>query len=118
MTFDDDVELALAAACEELQMTRDELIRLIMREWLEGYGFLPVHELDEGSETEVSGFTDEERAAEMKRRDDAIKLRHARDAAWRHSWLPRADTRCLHCGNPMSSWEATDPEIPLCDICL
>ncbi|WP_018236735.1 hypothetical protein [Ensifer sp. BR816] len=54
MTFDDDVELALAAACEELQMTRDELIRLIMREWLEGYGFLPVHELDEGSETEGS----------------------------------------------------------------
>ncbi|PDT50055.1 MULTISPECIES: hypothetical protein [Sinorhizobium] len=50
MTFDDDVELALAAACEELQMTRDELIRLIMREWLEGYAFLPVHELDEGSE--------------------------------------------------------------------
>ncbi|ACP24940.1 hypothetical protein NGR_c11550 [Sinorhizobium fredii NGR234] len=51
MTFDDDVEAALALACEELQMTRDEIIRLIMREWLEGYGFLTVHELDEGSET-------------------------------------------------------------------
>ena len=48
MTFDEDVELAIALACEELEMTRQELIRLIMREWLEGYGFLPVHERDEG----------------------------------------------------------------------
>ncbi|WEX86479.1 hypothetical protein PZN02_002768 [Sinorhizobium garamanticum] len=48
MNFDDDVELALALACEELQMTRDEIIRLILREWLEQYGFLSVHELDEG----------------------------------------------------------------------
>ncbi|WP_139812963.1 hypothetical protein [Ensifer aridi] len=54
MTFDDDVELALAAACKELEMTRDNLIRLIMREWLEGYGFLPLRNLDEGSETEGS----------------------------------------------------------------
>ncbi|MCG5487340.1 MAG: hypothetical protein KK482_27330 [Sinorhizobium meliloti] len=52
MTFDDDVEAAIAAACEELQMTRDAAIRLFIREWLEQYGFLPVHELDEGSETE------------------------------------------------------------------
>ncbi|WEX75067.1 hypothetical protein PYH37_000400 [Sinorhizobium numidicum] len=54
MIFDHDVELAFAAACEELEMTRDALIRLIIREWLEGYGFLPVHDLDEGSETEGS----------------------------------------------------------------
>ncbi|WP_164780892.1 hypothetical protein [Sinorhizobium meliloti] len=54
MTFDNDVELALAAACDELEMTRKDMIRLIMREWLEGYGFLPVHELDEGSDTEGS----------------------------------------------------------------
>ncbi|MCA1408380.1 ribbon-helix-helix protein, CopG family [Ensifer sp. IC3342] len=54
MTFDDDVEAAITAACEELQMTRDEILRLIIREWLEQYGFLPVHELDEGSETEGS----------------------------------------------------------------
>ncbi|ASY61424.1 hypothetical protein SS05631_d65230 (plasmid) [Sinorhizobium sp. CCBAU 05631] len=54
LTFDDDVEAAIAAACEELDMTREEMIRLILREWLEQYGFLPVHELDEGSETEGS----------------------------------------------------------------
>ena len=51
MTFDNDVELALATACEELEMTRQEMIRLIMREWLEQYGFLPFRALDEGSET-------------------------------------------------------------------
>ncbi|MQW96595.1 hypothetical protein CO661_26660 [Sinorhizobium fredii] len=54
MTFDDDVERALARASEELEMKRQELIRLIIREWLESYGFLPFHELDEGSETEGS----------------------------------------------------------------
>ncbi|WP_331376023.1 hypothetical protein [Sinorhizobium chiapasense] len=42
MLFDDDVELALALACEELQMTRDEAIRLLVREWLQNYGFLPI----------------------------------------------------------------------------
>ncbi|GCA49442.1 hypothetical protein KGO5_01888 [Sinorhizobium sp. KGO-5] len=51
MTFDNDVELALATACKELEMTRQEMIRLIMREWLEQFGFLPFRELDEGSET-------------------------------------------------------------------
>ncbi|ASQ02708.1 hypothetical protein HR059_14820 [Sinorhizobium meliloti WSM1022] len=51
MIFEDDVELALALACEELQMTRDEIIRLILREWLEQYGFIELHELDEGSDT-------------------------------------------------------------------
>jgi energy-coupling factor transporter ATP-binding protein EcfA2 len=54
MIFADDVELALALACEELQMTRDEIIRLILREWLEQYGFIQFHELDEGSDTNSS----------------------------------------------------------------
>lgn len=67
----------------------------------------------------MSGFTDEERAAELKRRDDAIKSkREAREAAGREAKLQQADTRCIHCGNPMISWEATDPENPLCDTCL
>ncbi|CCE94738.1 hypothetical protein [Sinorhizobium fredii] len=51
---DDDVELALALACELLEMTREAIIRLIIREWLEEYGFLPVQELDEASDTEGS----------------------------------------------------------------
>ncbi|CAN7617682.1 hypothetical protein LJR235_004579 [Pararhizobium sp. LjRoot235] len=67
----------------------------------------------------MGGFTDEEIAAEMKRRDDAIKLEEeARKAAKRHADLQQADTRCLHCGNPMRSWDATDLENPLCDTCL
>ncbi|APG86744.1 hypothetical protein [Sinorhizobium americanum] len=49
--FDDDVETALAFACEELQMTREELMRLLVREWLESYAYLPLNDLDEGSET-------------------------------------------------------------------
>ncbi|MDK1375007.1 MULTISPECIES: hypothetical protein [unclassified Sinorhizobium] len=52
MIFDDDVELALALACEELQMTRDEIIRLILREWLEQYGF--IDGLDEDNDTKGS----------------------------------------------------------------
>jgi hypothetical protein len=70
----------------------------------------------------VSGFTDEERAAELKRRDDAIKRQaEAQKAAMRLAELKelaRAETRCLHCGRPMRWWEATNPEIRLCDICL
>lgn len=30
---------------------RDEIIRLILREWLEQYGFIELHELDEGGDT-------------------------------------------------------------------
>ncbi|APG83368.1 hypothetical protein SAMCCGM7_Ch0580 [Sinorhizobium americanum CCGM7] len=48
------MELALVLACELLEMTRESIIRLIIREWLHGYGFLPIQELDEGSETERS----------------------------------------------------------------
>ncbi len=55
MIFDDDVELALAVACEELEMTRDEAIRLFLREWLQSYGYLPINDLDEGIETNGSG---------------------------------------------------------------
>ncbi|MEZ0002065.1 hypothetical protein [Sinorhizobium fredii] len=54
MIFDDDVEAALVLACEELEMTRQQLIRLIIREWLQSYGYLPIHDLDEGSEAEGS----------------------------------------------------------------
>ncbi|OHV73320.1 hypothetical protein [Ensifer sp. LCM 4579] len=52
----DDVEAAVDGACEELQMTRDELIRLIIREWLEQYGFLLTHSMDEGRGTEDSAL--------------------------------------------------------------
>lgn len=54
MTFDNHVELALAVACEELEMTRQELLRLIIREWPESYGFLPFHVSDEDGDIEES----------------------------------------------------------------
>ncbi|AUX78593.1 hypothetical protein [Sinorhizobium fredii] len=50
MIFDDDVEAALALASEELQMTREELMRVLVRECLESYAYLPLND-DEGSET-------------------------------------------------------------------
>jgi len=60
----------------------------------------------------MSGFTKEEIEAEMKRRDEAIK--------GKGRWETRqgTGTTCLHCGSPMHSYEASDPENPLCDICL
>ncbi len=66
----------------------------------------------------MSGFTDEERAAEMKRRDDAIKLEEEARRRAELEGLERAETRCLHCFRPMRWWEATNPQFPLCDICL
>ncbi|MEY9167402.1 hypothetical protein ABIE78_005521 [Sinorhizobium fredii] len=51
---DGDIESALGVACELLEMTHEAIIRLIIREWLEEYGLLPIHDLDEGSETEES----------------------------------------------------------------
>lgn len=64
MIFEDDVELALVVACEELEMTRDESIRLFIREWLQQCGYLPVHELDEGSETKLRGSFHEHKGRE------------------------------------------------------
>ncbi|XNY07033.1 hypothetical protein ACMFL9_26460 [Sinorhizobium meliloti] len=54
MTFDNGVELALAAACEELEMARKDMVRLILREWLETYGFLPFQEPDEDGQMKGS----------------------------------------------------------------
>jgi len=50
MTFDENIEAAIAVACEQLLMTREEAIRFFVREWLEQYGFLPFQGPDEGSE--------------------------------------------------------------------
>lgn len=61
----------------------------------------------------MSGFTAKEIKAEQDRRAKAR----------RHDGIIETtregkDTICLHCGNPMHSWEASDPENPLCDLCL
>ncbi|PDT82480.1 hypothetical protein CO676_16740 [Sinorhizobium sp. BJ1] len=51
---DGDIESALGVACELLEMTHEGIIRLIIREWLEEYGLLPIYDLDEGSERKGS----------------------------------------------------------------
>lgn len=67
----------------------------------------------------MGGFTDKEIAAELKRRADAVQARdQAQKEAMRRAELERMDTICLHCRSPMPSWEATDPENPLCDNCM
>ena len=70
-------------------------------------------------EGELSGFTDKEIAAELKRRADAMQAPDQRQRAAARSAEPqRMDLICLHCRNPMPSWEATDPENPICDTCM
>ncbi|CCF01097.1 hypothetical protein SFHH103_06639 (plasmid) [Sinorhizobium fredii HH103] len=41
MTFDEDIEAALALACDELKVRRDEAIRAFVREGLENYATGP-----------------------------------------------------------------------------
>ncbi|TRB03464.1 hypothetical protein EXN61_21600 [Agrobacterium tumefaciens] len=67
----------------------------------------------------MSGFTEDEIAAEMKRRSDGIKKRDEdQREAWRQAELSKCDTVCLHCGTPVKSYMVTDPENPLCDTCM
>ncbi|MDQ0135039.1 hypothetical protein J2T08_002960 [Neorhizobium galegae] len=67
----------------------------------------------------MSGFTDEEIAAERARRiADIRSLDNARKDALAEARTRDADTACLHCGSAMRSWEASDKENPLCDLCL
>lgn len=50
--FDPDVEKALTEVAAEFDTSKNELVRRIVREALQAMGYLPVHDLDEGSETE------------------------------------------------------------------
>ncbi|MEY9626093.1 hypothetical protein [Sinorhizobium fredii] len=53
MTFDEDIEAALALACDELKVTRGEAIRAFVREGSRIVQ-LALHNLDERSDTEDS----------------------------------------------------------------
>lgn len=65
----------------------------------------------------MSGFTDEEIAAELQRRKHQIEqLEQRRREAERQAQLDRADTVCGHCGTPISSI-GQHPDFPLCDAC-
>ncbi|NKL35481.1 ribbon-helix-helix protein, CopG family [Rhizobium leguminosarum bv. viciae] len=47
VSMEDDIEEALRDLASELGMTRNDMIRFIVREWMEKNTYLPVHNLDE-----------------------------------------------------------------------
>jgi len=61
----------------------------------------------------MSGFSAEEIKAEQDRRAKARTHGQIIETTGKGK-----DTTCLHCGSPMHSWDASDPENPLCDLCL
>ncbi|MGO7347446.1 CopG family transcriptional regulator [Rhizobium ruizarguesonis] len=52
VSMEDDVEDALRDLAGEFGMTRNDMIRYIVREWMEKNTYLPVHELDEDGDTD------------------------------------------------------------------
>lgn len=52
--LEDDVEDALRDLAGELGMTRNDMIRFIVREWMEKNTYLPVHVLDEDGDVDGS----------------------------------------------------------------
>ncbi len=51
-TLGDDVEEVVRSIAVELGYSREEMLRVILKEWLEQNAYLPVHELDEDGDTE------------------------------------------------------------------
>lgn len=49
-TLGDDIEEAVRSIAVELGYSREQMLRVIVREWLEQNAYLPVYELDEDSE--------------------------------------------------------------------
>jgi len=67
----------------------------------------------------MGGFSEEEIAAELRRRSNEMaQIEIDRANKSRQDELSRCDTVCLHCGTPVVSYLTTDPENPLCDVCL
>ena len=52
IAFDDDIEEALRELSDEFGKTRNDTLRLIVREWMEKNTYLPVHEFDEDSDVD------------------------------------------------------------------
>ncbi|MND42817.1 hypothetical protein D3C87_988810 [compost metagenome] len=67
----------------------------------------------------MSGFTEDEIAAEMKRRRDVADHRNgAYRENMRRAEQSDCDTPCLSCGTPVMTYMVSDSENPLCDTCL
>jgi hypothetical protein len=54
IALDDDIEEALRDLSDEFGKTRNDTVRLIVREWMEKNTYLPVHMLDEDGEVDGS----------------------------------------------------------------
>ncbi|MGO7589930.1 CopG family transcriptional regulator [Rhizobium leguminosarum] len=52
IAFEDDMEEALRDLSGEFGKTRNDTVRLIVREWMEKNTYLPVHNVDEDSEVD------------------------------------------------------------------
>ncbi|MBY5440493.1 CopG family transcriptional regulator [Rhizobium leguminosarum] len=52
IAFEDDMEEALRDLAGEFGKTRNDMIRLIVREWMEKNTYLPVHNLDEDGDVD------------------------------------------------------------------
>lgn len=67
----------------------------------------------------MSGFSEDEIAAEMNRRRDTIKCRDAEHLEnMQRAERDACDTVCLSCATPVKSYLVSDPKYPLCDTCL
>ncbi|MGV2136974.1 hypothetical protein ACQZ45_03250 [Agrobacterium sp. 16-2014-1-2a] len=67
----------------------------------------------------MSSFTEDEIAAELNRRRNAIENRDAENLEnMRRAERIGCDTVCLSCGTPVKSYVVSDPANPLCDTCL
>lgn len=63
----------------------------------------------------MAAFTKKEIADELKRRAD---IERERDRARTLRQTLPADTVCIHCGQPLSSFESPAGEFSLCANCL
>ncbi|MBY3382223.1 CopG family transcriptional regulator [Rhizobium laguerreae] len=52
IAFEDDMEEALRDLSGEIGKTRNDMIRFIVREWMEKNTYLPVHNVDEDSDVD------------------------------------------------------------------
>lgn len=67
----------------------------------------------------MSGFSEEEIAAEIKSRNNGIFKRNENHReAMREREISECDAVCLSCGTPVKSYMVTDSENPMCDTCL
>ncbi|MBP2566812.1 hypothetical protein J2766_003409 [Agrobacterium tumefaciens] len=67
----------------------------------------------------MSGFSEDEIAAEMNRRRDAIRYLDAEHLEnMRRAERNECDTVCLSCATPVKSYLVSDPKYPLCETCL